>query len=385
MFLMGTLTETTSSGLAALYQIVLGLGLGLVIQVLVLAVQSSVRIGDLGAATSATSFFRSIGGSVGVSVFATLFNAALNRHLHELLPAQPGAGSTASSFRGSPAELAKLPPEIHSAYVHSFVLSLEGVFRVAIIFAVIGFIVSLLLPGLTLRTTSGMETSAEGGGLAAVGQQFGLVAVGKAAVAEEIQARLLAADVALRRIDALEETGQLSTSAADELRRLYTARVGELTAGVRKVKGMDERAEDAARWDAALDLLRMERAALTDATPPTTSSVPVEQARAERDRRVAALRSVQDRVNADPSVKPERANALRALIDERIGLLSDVDAQRLGAADRPEDSPLWTAISDVLVAERQALRDLEPALSPDTSARLERDEEREQAELAGAS
>ena len=91
-------------------------------QVLVLAVQSTVELRDLGAATSSASFFRSIGGSVGVSVFAALFNSSLSDHLASELP--KNSGVSPSALRGSPAELARLPAAVHDAYVHSFVQSL---------------------------------------------------------------------------------------------------------------------------------------------------------------------------------------------------------------------------------------------------------------------
>src|SRR5260370_42128263 len=67
--------------------VVLGLGLGLVMQVLVLAVQSSVGRGDLGVATSAATFFRSVGGSVGTAIFGAVFANRLSSNLaHDLSP-----------------------------------------------------------------------------------------------------------------------------------------------------------------------------------------------------------------------------------------------------------------------------------------------------------
>ena len=383
MALMGTLDEHTSVAVAGLYQAVLGFGLGLVMQVLVLAVQSSAPIRYLGAATSAASFFRSIGGSVGVSVFATLFNAALNRHLAELLPASATHGSSASSFRGSPAELAKLPPEIHTAYTHSFVLALQGVFHVAIVFAAVGFVVSLLLPELPLRTTSAAEEAAEAGGLAAVGQQFGMVPTGLAAIGEEIRARREAAASAIARIDDLDAAGELPAPAADQLRRLYSARIADLAAAGRRRDSADP--GDAQTWRALLDLLRTEREALTSRIPADGPATPIEEASAERDRRVTALQSVLARLDGEPGLDGDRREMIRQVVTDRINMLNAVDSEMLGV---PEPSAgidqlgLWTAIRDVLATERRALRALEPELSADTSARLERDDAREDDEFA---
>jgi hypothetical protein len=348
----------------------------------VLAVQSSVEVRDLGAATSAASFFRSIGGSVGVSVFATLFNAALSDHLRELLPpSAQHAGTSASSFHGSPAELAKLPPAIHDAYTHSFVLSLQGVFHVAVIFAAVGFLISFALPALPLRTASGNETAAEAGGLSAVGQQFGLVPTGVAAVHEEIDARRRAAQAARERIDELEATAELTSPTAAELRRLYDARIAGLIEGAGRLQTDAERV-DPEEWEAARELLRIQRTTLAEPLPMPDDATPVERARAERDRRVASLQTALDRVDGMPGASDDRGRALRALIAERVALLRAVDAESLGVPAAGDRLEIWDAVRDVLATERRALRDLAPELSRDTAARLDRDDAGEVAALA---
>jgi EmrB/QacA subfamily drug resistance transporter len=379
MLLMGRLTENTSTLVAGLYQVVLGFGLGLVIQVLVLAVQTSVEIHNLGAATSAASFFRSIGGSVGVSVFGTIFNAQLNQHLAELLP-NGATGGSAASFHGSPAELAKLPPVIHAAYTHAFVLSLQTVFHVAVFFAAAGFVISFALPALRLRTATGFEQAAEASGLSAVGQQFGFVASGASAVLEEIRARVRAADAALARLDDLVSSGEIDAETAEQLRRLYGARIAWLTEGAGKVKTRAGEA-DPAVWDAALELLTVERAALTSRLAVPEGATPLELARAERDRRVEALQGTLAHLDAMPGGGARR-DAVRTAIQDRIVTLSAVDAQSLQAADAPE--ALWDAVRDVLATERRALRDLGPDLTPDTRERIDRDEAREAEQLAPA-
>jgi EmrB/QacA subfamily drug resistance transporter len=393
MYLMGNLSEDTSAFVAGLYQIVLGLGLGLVMQVLVLAVQASVPVRDVGAATSAASFFRSIGGSVGVSVFATLFNSALNDHLRDLLPASAQhAGTSASSFRGSPAELAKLPPEVHTAYTHAFVLSLQTVFHVAVFFAIAGFVIAFAMPALTLRTTSGAEEAAQARGLTSVGQQFGFVAVGVAAVHEEIEARLQAATVARARIDELAGSGELTVPTAQRLRRIYDGRIDELTEGTRRVSAKAAADEDPSRWDTLVEVLRAERTALVETGDREQPANPVERARIERDRRIAALRTARETVDQRPGIPADRVAALRTGIDERIAELSAIDADAIGAPRTPASSSdqetpeeferLWSAVRDVLATERRVLREVSPELSADTSARLERDGEREDAELS---
>ncbi|MCW2542713.1 MAG: drug resistance transporter, EmrB/QacA subfamily [Frankiales bacterium] len=357
--LMGTLSETTSVVTAGLYQAVLGVGLGLVMQVLVLAVQSSVDLRDLGSATSAAAFFRSVGGSVGVSVFAAIFNSALSDHLR---------GGPAAAFRGSPAELAKLPAAAHAAYSHAFVASLQTVFHVAIAFAVAGLLISLALPHVTLRGTTGGEADAGAGGLAAVGQQFGLVPVGAAAVQQEIRARLHAATAATERIDELAATGALTPAAADNLRLLYQARLAALTDGTRR-RGLTEDEPHPESWRAVVDLMRTERAALmadNDALPSGTS--PIDRFEAERLRRVAALQTALSELDSSPrpSMPAGDRAALRALVTGRI--------ERLIAVPSAEHDPdVWDAVAEVLATERQALAALGPELSAGTAGRLDRD------------
>ena len=385
--MLGNLDQDSSAFSAGLAQAVLGFGLGLVMQVLVLAVQSTVRIRDLGTATSAASFFRSIGGSVGVSVFAALFNSSLNRHLESSLP--PGADVNPESLHGSPAELAKLPPAVHAAYIDSFVKSFQNVFHVAIFFAVAGFLISLLLPKITLRGTTGAEAATGGAGLAAVGQQFGLVDVGAAAVHQEIRARLQAAETAVARIDELTASGQLTDEASANLRRLYLARIADLTAGA-EIAGEERSTEraDPATWRAALDVLRIERRALS--RPVSAGSAPVEQsevARAERDLRVGALREALDGLDngSHSELSNKDRDALRGLVNDRIAVLS---SRRLTTVDGAGDTPalwssgIWAAVADVLATERRALSELDSELALDTSARLERDDSREGDALA---
>jgi hypothetical protein len=391
MALLSQLDQHTSTFVASLYQIVLGLGLGLVMQVLVLVVQSSVDLHDLGAATSAASFFRSIGGSVGVSVFATIFNSSLDHHLSRLLPTGAAAqGSTAESLHGSPAELAKLPPAVHSAYIESFVQSLQTVFEVAIFFAAAGFVISFALPRITLRGTTGGEAEANAGGLSAVGEQFGLVATGAAAVHQEIRIRLLAANAATERIDELARSGALSPASAQNLRRLYRARLSDLTAGDAQVnQGEDGGTPDeprAATWRAVLDALHSERQALAAVAPLSDGGDPLVRARAERDQRVAALRAAAGRVSGERHQRmPDQDRAaLQSLIADRISYLQGIDGATVGVDGSDADTGgIWLAVADVLATERQAMVALEPALTPDSGARLDRDDASERAVLAG--
>ncbi len=110
LYLLSTLTETTTSVVMDVYFAVLGFGLGLILQVLVIAVQNSADYADLGTATSSVTFFRTIGGSFGVAIFGSIFSSRLVANLAAALRGTPlPRGFTPASAQVNPAALKKLP------------------------------------------------------------------------------------------------------------------------------------------------------------------------------------------------------------------------------------------------------------------------------------
>jgi MFS family permease len=166
LYLLSRLHADSSLVTAGLYMMVVGLGLGMVMQVLVLAVQNSVDRADLGAATSASTFFRSMGGAVGVSVFGALLTHRLRVVLPDLL-AQAGAprsGAGSSQLLGTPDAIHRLPPPVRHAVVEGFAESLHSVFLAAVPFALVGFFIVLFLPRLKLRGSADDSTGRRDGG-----------------------------------------------------------------------------------------------------------------------------------------------------------------------------------------------------------------------------
>ncbi len=108
LYLLSRFDAHTGRLTQSLYMAVVGLGIGLVLQVLVLAVQNSVDQRDLGTAASANTFFRSMGGAFGVAIFGSIFNSRLNHYLGELLPS--GVHIDVAAVQGGPEPLAGLPP-----------------------------------------------------------------------------------------------------------------------------------------------------------------------------------------------------------------------------------------------------------------------------------
>lgn len=152
MFLLSTMSTATSGATVSAYMVVVGVGLGLVMQVIVLAVQSSVPARDMGVATANVNFFRSVGGSIGVAVFGALFNAHLTRQLTSLLPAE-AAASLAEAGQGGLAAIAQLPDAMREAYLQGVAASLITVFAWAVPVVATAFVVAWLLPALELRGT----------------------------------------------------------------------------------------------------------------------------------------------------------------------------------------------------------------------------------------
>lgn len=156
LWLLSTLATDSAVWTASAFALVLGLGLGMVMQVLVLAVQNAVDYRDLGAATSATTLFRSIGGSLGVALFGAIFSAGLANQLAGRLP--PGTGAPAAD----PAALAALPESVATLYRQAYVAALHPVFLSAAAVALAAFALTWLLREVPLRETARAEDLAEG-------------------------------------------------------------------------------------------------------------------------------------------------------------------------------------------------------------------------------
>ncbi|MBV9802117.1 MAG: MFS transporter [Solirubrobacterales bacterium] len=152
LYLLSRLGVTTSTLAAALYMLVLGLGLGMVMQVLVLAVQNAVDYRYLGVATSGSTLFRQVGGSIGVSAFGAIFSSRLAGELAKRVP--PGVHIPAEA---NPAAVKHLPAAVHGAYIEAFSAALQPVFVTAAAVALFAFLLSWLLRELPLRQTAAAE------------------------------------------------------------------------------------------------------------------------------------------------------------------------------------------------------------------------------------
>jgi EmrB/QacA subfamily drug resistance transporter len=154
MYLLSLMGVGTSAFLDSVYMLVLGLGIGGVMQVLVIIVQNAVPHSELGVATSAATFFRSIGGSFGTAIFGAIFSNVLignlARHLHGA--AIPPGFSAADA---TPALLARLPAAVYHGFVAGYAESIQTVFLVAVPIAALAFLATWLIPHVELKKWPG--------------------------------------------------------------------------------------------------------------------------------------------------------------------------------------------------------------------------------------
>jgi EmrB/QacA subfamily drug resistance transporter len=155
MYLFSLMGVHTSTVMNSLFMFVVGAGLGMVMQVLVLAVQNGVDYKDLGTATSLNNFFRSMGGAFGTALLGAILTDRLPRNLFSALsPAyRPQIAKITQAITGSPASLKLLPSAEHAAAIQAYVHSIDNVFQVAVPIVGLAFIFALLLPEIRLRST----------------------------------------------------------------------------------------------------------------------------------------------------------------------------------------------------------------------------------------
>jgi EmrB/QacA subfamily drug resistance transporter len=167
MWLLTHLGANTPFAVTGTYMAVTGLGMGMIMQVLTVAVQNAVDVRELGTATGALGFFRSMGSAFGTALLGAVLVSRLGYWLPRLVPAHAGAHISASaSFTATPAAIRALPPTVRTGVVDSFVHSLNTVFVVGVPIAIAALILALFLKEIRLRDTSHFELLAEGDGAA---------------------------------------------------------------------------------------------------------------------------------------------------------------------------------------------------------------------------
>ena len=150
LYLLSLMGVHSATWQDAIYMLVLGAGIGGVMQVLVTIVQNAVPHSELGVATSAATFFRSIGGSFGTAIFGAIFSNVLignlASHLHGVT--LPRGFSSADV---TPAVLSHLSAAVRDGFVAGYAESIQTVFLIAVPIAAIAFVATWFIPQLELR------------------------------------------------------------------------------------------------------------------------------------------------------------------------------------------------------------------------------------------
>jgi EmrB/QacA subfamily drug resistance transporter len=144
----------SSFGFAAVGMFIVGLGLGLVMQVLIVAVQNSVPHSQLGTATANATFFRTIGGAFGVAILGAVFNTQLLDHLRATIPASLLKRIGGGDISENPAQISHLPLADRTLIINAFSHTLQTVFVVTVPIVVAAFVASLFMKEIPLRQTA---------------------------------------------------------------------------------------------------------------------------------------------------------------------------------------------------------------------------------------
>jgi MFS family permease len=161
LFLLSRLNAATPFWSMALGMLVLGIGIGLCMQVLTIIVQNIVDYRDLGVATSGVTFFRTLGSSFGAAVFGTIYANVLSHRLPPAIAASPGVDPKVVS---TPAELHQYPEAKIAPIVDAYAHAIHVVFLAAVPVAGIAFVLALFLKEVPLRGTSRAAVSDVGDG-----------------------------------------------------------------------------------------------------------------------------------------------------------------------------------------------------------------------------
>jgi EmrB/QacA subfamily drug resistance transporter len=158
MFLLSTLTVSTSLVLVGLYVGILGAGLGLFMQIIVLAVQNAVSPREIGTATSSNNLFRELGVTVGTAVLGTVFSSRLTDRLGGAL-----GGSVESSSSLTPSLVASLPADVADRVVNAYADSLVPMFVWLVPMFLLGTVIAFFLPEVPLSSTAAADVDEEAG------------------------------------------------------------------------------------------------------------------------------------------------------------------------------------------------------------------------------
>jgi EmrB/QacA subfamily drug resistance transporter len=157
MGLLAAMDRDTSRYTTGVWMFLFGIGSGMTFMVALIGVQNRVAHQDLGIATSATNFFRSLGNTLGIALFSTVFISRLDSNLDRLAP---GSGLQASTLRQRPSEIQAIADaSLRDGVIQSFTNALHIVFLIGVPLCLISFVLQFFLPEHPLRDHAGVSMS----------------------------------------------------------------------------------------------------------------------------------------------------------------------------------------------------------------------------------
>ncbi|MFF2660890.1 MDR family MFS transporter [Kitasatospora sp. NPDC058032] len=171
LYLMSTLKADSPQVSAGVFLAVFGLGFGLVTQVLIVAVQNSVEMRQLGVATAAANFFRSLGGAMGVTIFGAILNSQLRDWLPKKVPADALERLGTDGLLTAPAKVRAQAPPVRDGVAAALAESLHVVYLIGMVIALVGALVVVFLQERPMRAPMGAPGGKGPGGPGGPGGQ----------------------------------------------------------------------------------------------------------------------------------------------------------------------------------------------------------------------
>ena len=168
LLMLSMLDNESPYWFAGVAMYVMGTGLGLTMQVLVVVVQNSVDRSDMGVATSSVTFFRQMGGSFGTALFGAILSCRLATHIADVLAGNPvavgagGGGAELDAVTNNVEAIKSLPEPLHGLITEAFSLSLHDTFLAAVPLTVVAVVVALFLKEIPLTGRQTPQAPAEG-------------------------------------------------------------------------------------------------------------------------------------------------------------------------------------------------------------------------------
>jgi len=154
--LMGTIHYNTSFVLVSAYMVILGAGVGMLMQNLVLAVQNTLHVSEIGSGTATVAFFRTLGGAIGVSVLGAILSNRSASYLASGL-AKLGIDTSAMGSDGALPDLSTLPGPVRTVVEQAFGDAIADLFLFAAPIALVSLVAVIFLKEVPLGRRSGVE------------------------------------------------------------------------------------------------------------------------------------------------------------------------------------------------------------------------------------